>query len=293
MNKKTEKKLNMLFMNNAAREALYKADKLHNSSHKQIRDSAPNLLVIAPEGSGLTTYAEVYSEILDSSENLKVRGRKTYIELTFPKDNEKDERRFFLSPVIAADYCNRFYGTMVVSLREFSGTDLIKSKSLVNLLEFVELNKNNIKFIFHILPEFSADKKLLSKLREITNVDLVELEKPNAELALLQLIGELSDSGVSMSEEAINILRSELLPYFVNQDNYRGYKSLKLLIDRLYREMGMSNENETNLLLYDYMVVDLMNDIRKENDERNDNACCIGFRTEKRPDATNCVGFNK
>lgn len=273
----TEKEIETMFMNDVAREKLHVADKLLNSRFDTIRKSAPNLLLTADEGYGLTTYGKAYAKIVDESLALKVRGRETFLELVFPKNNEMEEKLFYDSPRVVAEYRNRFYGTMIISLREYTGMDLIKSESLGRLLEFIEGNKDNIHFIFHILPEFSAQKKLLAKLREVTNIDEVIFDKPGSDLGRSYIVDKLNDNGVSISKTAVKLLGEKVLPGLVAMADYKGYKSLSSFVDRLYLEIGMWEKGEEDLIIDESMVEQLEKKMLREAEEKANGTYSIGF----------------
>lgn len=67
---------------------------------------------------------------------------------------------------------------MLIPLKEYAGQDLIKNESFIHLSEFVELNKTDIHFLFHILPRYDARNQLIVRLQDIVNIPEVFLDNP-------------------------------------------------------------------------------------------------------------------
>lgn len=248
MNKNIEHMLATLLVGNDAKDVLKGIDKILNSKSGKIRESASALLVTAGEGCGFSIYGRVYSEIVDSSLALKVKGKETFIELVYPKDNERDERLFFASPRRMASICNRYYGTMLISLKEYKGADLIKSDSFSRLLEFVSLNKGNIHFMFQILPDFSAKNQLVSRLQEVTNVTEVVLDNPTIDSGYTYVVSELKKHGYIIDEKALALLKDDILPGITSGKSYMGYRTLNALLERVHLEVAMSMDGDEMVL---------------------------------------------
>lgn len=248
MNKNIEHMLATLLVGNDAKDVLKGIDKILNSKSSKIRESASALLVIAGEGCGFSSYGRVYSEIVDSSLALKVKGKETFIELVYPKDNERDERLFFASPRRMASIRNRYYGTMLISLKEYKGADLIKSDSFSRLLEFVSLNKGNIHFMFQILPDFSAKNQLVSRLQEVTNVTEVVLDNPTIDGGYTYVVSELKKHGYIIDDKALALLKDDILPGITSGKSYMGYRTLNALLERVHLEVAMSMDGDEMVL---------------------------------------------
>lgn len=276
MNKSIEQMIETLLVNDEAKNKLRVIDKLLNSKLDKVRQSTPALLVTAREGCGFSSYGRAYAEIVDSSIALKVKGSSSFLELVFPKDNEKEERLFFASPRRIASIRNRYYGTMLISLKEYSGLDLIKSESFHRLLEFLSLNKNNVHFMFHILPGFAAKNQLLLKLQDVINVAEVALDTPNIDNGFTYVVTELRENGYVMDDKALAYLREVILPKIIWGKTYTGYKSLNVLLDRVHLEVAMAYEGAEMILKYE-MLQTLMIKYEKEEELSQVEAFKIGF----------------
>lgn len=90
-----------------------------------------------------------------------------------------------------------------------------------NLLEFVEANKANTRFVFHITPDFSAKGSLVSALQEIVNVEEVYLDKPGVEKGYSYVIEELTNQGVKLDEDAKNVSGKRRCLTWYHEDLYR------------------------------------------------------------------------
>ena len=143
---------------------------------------------------------------------------------------------FYASPRRMASIRNRYYGTMLISLKEYTGTDLIKSESFARLLKFICENKNTVQFMIHILPDFSAKNQLLSKLREVINVTEVNLQPPDFENSYTYIVTGLKNEGCEPDEDALKTLKDEILPNLITEKTYSGYNSLNSLLSRLLLE---------------------------------------------------------
>lgn len=276
MNKNIEHMLSTLLVGNDAKDALRGLDKILNSKSSKIRESASALLVTAGEGCGFTSYGRVYSEIVNSSLALKVKGKETFIELVYPKDNERDERLFFASPRRMASIRNHYYGTMLISLKEFEGNDLIKSESFVRLLEFVSLNKGNIHFMFQILPNFSAKNQLVSRLQEVTNVTEVVLDNPTIDSGYTYVVSELKKQGYTIDEKALTLLEDDILPEITSGKSYMGYRTLNSLLERVHLEVAMAMDGD-EMILKGNTLKSLKYKFEREEELSKDETVKIGF----------------
>lgn len=239
MNKAIEKELNALFIDDEAKNCLRTIDRVFSVKTGNNDLVGPALLVTAGDGCGVSSYGKVYSLIVDSSPSLKIRGSRTFLELAFPKDNERDERLFFASPRRAASIRNRFYGTMIISFREYTGRDLIFSDSFNKLLSFISENRDNIHFVFHILPEFTEKKHLLMKLKDVVNVMEVLLDKPTLDVGFVYIVTKLEECGYEVSKDTKILLREEILADIISDKSYVGYRSLNTLLERIHFEIAL------------------------------------------------------
>lgn len=277
MNKNIEHMLATLLVGNDAKNVLKRTDKILNSKSDRIRDIASALLVTAGEGCGFSSYGRVYSEIVNSSLALKVKDKGNLIELVYPKDNEEDEKLFFASPRRKASIRNRYYGTMLISLKEYKGPDLIKSESLNKLLEFISLNKGNIYFMFHILPDFSAKNQLVARLQNVINVTEVVLDNPTIDSGYTYVVSELKKIGYAIDDDALSMLKEDILPEITSDKSYMGYRTLNSLLERVHIEVAMTMDGD-EMVLKDNTLKNIMRRYESEQELSKSESMKIGFR---------------
>lgn len=277
MNDITEKLLDDLWADSKAKDILRGMDRVLNAKSSRVRESASALVVSAGEGCGVSSYGRVLASIVDSSVSQKIKGSFIFLELVFPKDNEKDEMLFYASPRRMASIRNRYYGTMLISLKEYTGTDLIKSESFARLLKFIYENKNTVQFMIHILPDFAAKNQLLSKLREVINVTEVSLQYPDLEKSYTYIATGLKNEGYEPDEEVLKTLKDEILPNLITEKAYNGYNSLNSLLSRLLLEIAMSSEND-EMLLNEDVIGEFMDKYKREAELSKKEMTGIGFR---------------
>ena len=280
MMKKTtiEQEPDNLMVNEESKDILRAMGRILNSGVENAGRNVPvlpTLLVTAAGGCGVTSYGKAFSGIVDESGVFKKTGVETFLELDFPKDNEKDEKLFYASPRCVASICNRFYGTMLISLREFEGADLIESESLSRLLEFVADNKGSIYFMFHILPKFSAKNQLLARLREVTNVMEVSLDNPDIEDSYVYVVTKLLENGCTVDDTALRSLREEILPNIIARKDYTGFRTLSVFAERL--NLGLVMADGGDMILRKDILEGVMADYRKEDVSGKDKSTKMGF----------------
>lgn len=250
INENVENAINSLLVEENAKKVLRAIKSVFAMSSENARSNSVSLLIEAGEGCGASSYSEAYSAIVDNSFGYANTGNETYLELVFPKNNEADEKLFYASPKRLATSSNRFYGTMLISFKEFSGADLIKSCSFNRLLSFVEENKDNIHFVFHILPEFNAKGRLISKLREVTNVEAVTLGNPGIDEAYKYTISRISETKTDIEDDALGFLKTTCIPKVIKSKSFKGFKSFDSFADRIYYEAARESRNGEIILTH-------------------------------------------
>lgn len=229
------------------KQALNTINCIVKSNNPRIRETVPSLLVISDDSYGVSSYAKEYGKIIDETV-LQIKGKEIYIELVFPKDNEKEENLFFSSPQRVACIRNRFYGSILISLCEFAGQDLLKSDSWKRLKEFIEQNKRNTYFVLHVLSDFKAVEQLASELKECLNIIEVRLDKPNVEASMRYTVDELSKMGILIDEEYIDVFKEKVIEKVVHKNSYMGYKSLDSLVRRIGYELILEQGNNQDIV---------------------------------------------
>lgn len=263
-----------LQLSKEAESSLKTVEKMSGSAKKTVRESVPGLFLIAERGTGVTGYCKKYSEIIDQSGIYSVRGSSTYLELIYPPANadESDRYKFFASPKVAASITNKFYGTFVISFEEWRGEDLIRSESLSELLHFIDSNRGNISFCFHILPSFSARENLKGILSKHVNLLEVELELPDAELSAAYVADAMKNEGYKFDKNVLQELTDSVISDVVNDADFAGYRTLNHLRRQLIMEAAMM-KGDGSVFITKEMVQSLKEKYR--NSQKTDSS--IGF----------------
>ncbi len=225
----------------------------------------PSLLVVCDAFSVASEIGREYSNILDQEGYFPGRGRETYCALVFPKDNEKDEKLFFASPRRIAAIRNRFYGTMVISLEEFDGSDLINSNSFKNLMTFIEDNTDNIQFVIYVKTSFSMKRQLFTSLSAITPFKLVYVSTSKDRIDVIR--DEFNQRGYFCDDAVMNRVSSIL-----DKIDAENELSVKALMSRIDYEMSISDGMN--------VIQDVVSKIEQEYSDTNisDGGIVMGFR---------------
>jgi hypothetical protein len=233
-----------LLVDDTAKQTLGMIARIANSDREIVRETVPSLFVTAEAGAGVFDYGNMYGKIIETSPLLQVRGSATFIELVFPKNNPQDEKLFFSSPQRAASIRNRFYGTMLISFEEYEGHDLIKSDSFKRLIDFIDCNKANIHFVFHVMPDFMAKSQLVSALRSHINIVEVNLDTPDIEKSYMYTVSELKKDGYIIDDTIKQQFIDCILNGVVTNKEYLGYSTLNNLLNRIRYEIAVSDKTD-------------------------------------------------
>lgn len=140
---------------------------------------------------------------------------------------------------------NHFLGTMMISLCEFEGKELIKSESFERLIQFLDSNKEYIHFVIHILPEFKEKQELLTRLRKLMHVMEVTLTIPDVNDSYAYIMKELVRRKYLITDEVADNLKQEILPVLCASKAFCGYTTLENLIHRIAYELVFDQDRNT------------------------------------------------
>lgn len=222
-----------------AKVVLRKMQRVASSSNPAIKASVKNLFVTCPHGAALSDYARAYERIIIENDVYRVVGKGTYLELAFPKmGTDKEYSEFYNSAKIVAATINDYTGVFLVSFEQWSGyNEIVRDSAFSEFLKFVDNNKKNISFVFHVLPEFSDREKFYSLLNGHVNLKKVELSNPDLSKATDFIIGELKRSEITLTDSARKKLGefvSEKVD--ISSQDYLGYRTLERLSNNIIFE---------------------------------------------------------
>ena len=219
---------------------LRKVEDVASSGNAKIMGSVADIFIKSPACSELSKISHVYEDVISGYGVYPFRGVGTYLELAFPAGGtEQDYKEFFASPRRVAATQNRFSGVFLVSFEQWkSANDLIRDTNFKSLLKFIEANKNNISFVFHVTPEFRDAKDLLNELSSHINLVYLEHFLPDRLQALEYIKSQLKAADIDLTQDAleeIDRLVDEKID--LSSKNYHGYKTLERLSKRLLFEL--------------------------------------------------------
>lgn len=275
-----ERKIHELQTTKEAKDVLLRTLNVAKSENRMVKESVKSLFVICPSGAGVSDYAKLYEEILDKNGVYKMKGKVSYLELSFPKmSSDAEYDKFFQSPNIAAATLNSYIGVWLISFEQWKGfSELRRERAFLKLIRYIEENKKNTFFVFHVLPGFDRYDELRSVLNGHINLLSVVLENPNIETATEYVESSLSKVGITLENSAKETL-GEIISARINLESeaFQGKKTLDRFTDNLIFEMTAETELVDELLVDDSMINRVSDKIDFNLDE-DDKSRRIGFR---------------
>ena len=268
-----EKNIEKLNIDAKAKTALYQIQTIARLDAPYRKQLVPNLLLVSPSGAGTTEYGKVYSRIIDENHIYDIRGLSTFLELDFPcDDSPRKYNLFFSSPRVVASTQNNFYGTFLLSFSRFEGRDLFTNPYFDTLLEFIEQNRDNMQFIFHVRPEFTEKEKLEMSLNRILHMVRVEFDHPNLEMSTEYVWTRLADVGISLPNTYKEKFKTALSGW-LEQTEFDGYSSLELIARRIQYELFLVGIGNVDMECFEKTVDKALPDIKLS--EGNSVGFCI------------------
>lgn len=270
-----------LSVTNEAKEVLRKVNRVASSSNPVVKASIKNLFVTCPFGAALSDYARVYEKLIIENAVYRVVGKGTYLELAFPKmGTAKDYAGFYNSTKIVAATINDYVGVFLVSFEQWCGyNELVRDEAFSDFLKFVDRNKQNISFVFHVLPEFTDKEKLYLLLSGHVNLKKVELINPDLSKATDYVIDELRKTDITFTDSAKKKLGDFISEKVdINSPHYLGYRTLERLSQNIIFEASciINEEQNGNKKINLQMLQKLSNEVDFTLDEK-DKKSRLGF----------------
>lgn len=243
--------------------------------------SIPNLLIVSAPGVGISSFAHVYSKIIDASGKYKVRGANTFLELDFPNtDRTVDYDDFFDSPRVVVETQNRFWGTFVISFGRYDGDDLMMNVMFERLISFMAENRENISFVFHVTPDFTKISELEHILGQVVDIKTVNLGAAQLEDMCDYFVSKMAKTGMSLNEYCVDVIRETLIAPSMDDEEFMGYRSMDILARRFCYELAadMIHHDEGHDEDMDKVVDDIVVRMMDNRTKGKRNKREIGFR---------------
>ena len=224
--------LDGVLMDDAGRRIMGNIAKIAFSVRRNKLELLPHLHLISNKGRGVTKLGKCYADILDASDAF-FPYFCDYLELNFPHGaKETDYQKFFQSAREKAVFQNYFTGVFLISLEEWRGVHLKKDDVFGSLINFVNKNKRNIRFIF-LTPEddeFCEEVgRVLRKEIEISTIRLSALNEIQSWEYLSKILRERDLSFTKEGVAAAKKLVKQALPVIKD----KGYHALNELGNRI------------------------------------------------------------
>lgn len=264
-----------------AKTILKKIQGVAGSNNPVIKSSIKNLFITCPYGAALSDYARAYERIIIENGVYRVVGKGTYLELAFPKmGTDKDYAEFYNSPRIVAATINDYTGVFLVSFEQWCGyNELVRDEAFSSLLKYVDRNKKNVSFVFHVLPEFTEKERLYLLLSSHVNLKKVELINPDLSKATEFVIGELKKTDITLTASAKGELENFISKKVdITSPHYLGYRTLERLSKNLIFEASciLNEEQNGNKMIDIQMLEKLSREVDFTIDE-SDKKSKLGF----------------
>lgn len=244
-----EETIRNLKVSEETKTLLRKINNVASSSNTKMKKAVKDLFVISPSCKELSKLAKCYERIIVLNGVYPIRGTRTYLELAFPcSQRGSDYKEFFASPKLAAATQNCFAGVFLISFEQWNNAgELIKESAFGDLIKFLESNKENISFVFHITSEFQNSELLYKELSKQLNLCQIKHSHPDLTLAIEYVEKQLNEAGIdwdTSGKEEMEKLIGEKIN--VMSPAYRGYKTLEKLVSNLQFEIYSSASEKTD-----------------------------------------------
>ena len=217
--------------------------KVAKSPKTDMRSTIPHILLEAREGNGISTFSKLYADIIEQYHVLPQRGHHTFLELKYPKDAANEEyMRFLQSSRDAAGTQNKYWGVFLIRISEWSAKSDLNNIHFMKLIEFVQKNRSNIRFVFHILPNAANENEIEAFLKQYINLKKVSIPDPDE--------NELTKYAIKKAAEEKLALDIGAREYFCNiivelskKQYFRGYSSIEDMLERMKYEAGSQDHS--------------------------------------------------
>ncbi|MCR4961633.1 MAG: hypothetical protein K6A74_09275 [Lachnospiraceae bacterium] len=222
------------------KDFLRKVKMVASSGNTKIKESVTDMFIKSPSCSELSRIAKVYESIITGYSVYPMRGIGTYLELAFPYSGyDSDYKEFFASPRRVAVTQNFFSGCFLISFEQWrNAKELINDERFSLLIDFIESNKENISFVFHVTPDFRDEKDLFDELNIHTNLFYLEHYLPDRVQALEYIKKQIREANIELNQEGmaeIDRIIDEKVDF--TSKSYCGYETLDKLSRRILFEL--------------------------------------------------------
>ena len=224
----------LFFMNNAdAKKKLETYENIAMGANPRI---CPHLFLKASQGTGVSTFGELYCEVLKRN-NVFGRTGCDFLELAFPGNGQSEKTRalFYESCKEKARSIgnNDFYGVFVVSLEELENVNLKDNWLFEEFLAFVNDNRESMRFVLVCQPTALNCEEMERRFQRICpNIDTVELLLPNSEVIESYLENALTEHHIFLNKTGKRTLQ-KFAERLEGQEGFSGFRTLQYVSDKM------------------------------------------------------------
>ena len=260
-NKTVNDLINSLNVSDEIKETLYKIERVAASNNAKLKTSVKDLFISSPSCKELSKIAKCYERIITTNMVYPIRGSRTYLELAYPAyGTDKDYGGFFESTRLAVATQDNFTGVFLISFEQWkNANDLIRDMAFGKLVKFIENNKVNISFVFHVMPEFQNSEMLYRELSKhtVSNPCYIKHSFPDMEHAIEFVETQLKESGITFTgagkREMKKLVENKIN---ISSNGYCGYSTLEKLVSNLQFELCAGIGRNTNREIEKQIIID-------------------------------------
>lgn len=228
--KEIEKRIESLIGKPEVKEKLLEINQVCRNADANAKKGVPSICLIAKDGSGINYVAEIYAEIINSNYVLGQRCARRLLELTYEPGMEREELCRFMHKVkLYADTQNRFYGTCLLHMVTRQDKDSYMQEEMQWIMNFINTNRTNMKFVIHTSLQISNHKEFLLLLKQNILVETIDFDYPTAEEWTEYMLLALKDRGILINAEG-KCAFTDIINELIKKKYFKGYATMNYLI---------------------------------------------------------------
>lgn len=208
----------------------------------KVRFNTPNLLIIQPKNGGVG--CDYFVKSLAKAYHLKSGKKRTFkrsfLSLKYSKSfNDHEIRTFFDNPRLCAENYNNFSGTFCINVSDF--VEAVELPAFIKLLDFIDSNKKNTKFIFVVNTDDRESVSLLySTLRVCIRIDRLIMEYTDINTYFKFAVTLFNRHELTVDCGANETLM-EYLELLMKKESFAGYDSITRIVEDIVFEVNVEN----------------------------------------------------
>ena len=209
------------------------------------------LLIAYPPGdwNGCMDYVEMLARAYHATHRIPATFERSFLALEYLNTADKDaQNRFFESPVITAEFSNRFMGVFAIEISQWKNEFF--SPGFMRLVNYAAENQTDARFVF-LLETVNKDTVAAAYkcLGEKVRLGKVEMSYLPAKDYVAYVTHRLAANGVEVGQEARRKLASAV-GRMVERKSFGGFST----VDRLVEEVSYRKQEKAGVGLDAYDI---------------------------------------